>query len=255
MSRLNLFLSVAVLATSTSLISPASAQSMGSSASRVAMMDMMPMGGGGASMLQQVQASPATPNMPMSPPQSGGMPGGGPDQMRMGQMPTAPQAPTPEAVAGMHQMMLMMMQNMMRMGGMQPAPMPRQEIPGAAMPMPTMGGIAAADPGQSAAMLEGRIAYLRTELRVTEAQAPVWEAFASSLRAGREHLDAARSALQGANAAADPMARLQGYESHLAARTEAVRMTRLAFNVLFAQLDDAQKRVATTTMLPFIGAF
>ncbi|MBL8702592.1 MAG: Spy/CpxP family protein refolding chaperone [Alphaproteobacteria bacterium] len=252
MSRIRLLLSAVALASASSLTSPAQAQA------RFAMMEMMPMGSAGAPM-QQVQMSPAMPNMPMSPPQSGGMPGGGQDQMRMGPMPqgqtsTAPQAPTSDAVAAMCQMMAMM-QNMMRMGGMQSAPMPRQEMPGGAMAMPMMGGATAADPSQSAAMLEGRIAYLRTELRITETQAPAWEAFASSLRAGREHLDAARGALQGANAAADPMARLQAYESHLTARTEAVRMTRLAFNVLFAQLDDAQKRVATTTMLPFIGAF
>ena len=51
------------------------------------------------------------------------------------------------------------------------------------------------------------------------------------------------------------MTRLESYENHLKARTEAIHMTRMAFNTLYGQLDDAQKRVATTTMLPFIGAF
>ena len=51
------------------------------------------------------------------------------------------------------------------------------------------------------------------------------------------------------------MARLESYENHLKARTEAVHMTRMAFNTLFGQLDDAQKRMATTSMLPFIGSF
>ena len=51
------------------------------------------------------------------------------------------------------------------------------------------------------------------------------------------------------------MTRLQSYENHLRARIEAIHMTRMAFNTLYGQLDDAQKRVATTTMLPFIGAF
>ena len=109
--------------------------------------------------------------------------------------------------------------------------------------------------GSSAARLEGRIAYLRAELRITDAQAPAWETFAAALRAGREHLDAARAALQESGTGADPMTRLQSYENHLRARTEAIHMTRMAFNTLYGQLDDAQKRVATTTMLPFIGAF
>ena len=109
--------------------------------------------------------------------------------------------------------------------------------------------------GSSAARLEGRIAFLRTELRITPAQAQAWEAFANTLRSGREHLDAARAALQEGTTAADPMARLESFENHLRARTEAIHMTRMAFNTLYGQLDDAQKRMATTTMLPFIGAF
>jgi hypothetical protein len=173
------------------------------------------------------------------------------------------QAPTAMAPMGTMQMpgggtaavmcpMMAMMQGMMRMGGgPQAGAMPAQPpaAPGAGMSMP--GG----NPSGSAQRLEGRIAQMRAELRITDAQAAAWDAFAAALRAGREHLDAARDALHGANTAADPMARLVGYENHIAARLESIRTTRLAFNALFAQLDDAQKRLATTLMLPFIGTF
>ena len=182
-------------------------------------------------------------------PAAGGNMGGGmpaQNQMPMGQM---PQQPMP---------MCSMMQNMMRMGAAQQA-MPTMQggaSPGANMSM-GMGAMAdGAQPmGSSAARLEGRIAFLRTELHISDAQAPAWESFASTLRTGRDHLDAARAALQDGTMAIDPMARLESYENHLKARTEAVHMTRTAFNTLFGQLDDAQKRMATTSMLPFIGSF
>lgn len=142
--------------------------------------------------------------------------------------------------------MMEMMQNMMRMGAA-PQSMPPMQ-PGA-----MAGGTPPA--GSSAARLEGRIAFLRTELRITDAQAPAWESFATALRGGREHLDAARAALQDSGANADPMARLKSFENHLRERADAIHTTQMAFITLHAQLDDAQKKQAATTMLPFIGAF
>lgn len=183
----------------------------------------------------------------------GGLPAQGQAQMPMGQMPQQ-QGMGQGPMAGC----MAMMQNMMRMGAAQPGMAPMQgagptATPGMGMGMGAMGGTQAM--GSSAARLEGRIAFLRTELRVTDAQATAWDAFADTLRSGREHLDAARAALQEGATAVDPMARLESFERHLRERAETMHMTRMAFNTLFAQLDDAQKRVATSTMLPFIGAF
>ncbi len=148
----------------------------------------------------------------------------------------------------------------MRMGAAQPG-MPQMQGgagSGAATGMTEMGGSmtsATLPTDTSVSRLEGRVAFLRSELHITDGQAPAWEIFAAALRSGREHLDAARTALQASTTGADPMARLESFENHLTSRTEAIRRTRLAFNALYSQLDDAQKQVATTTMLPFIGAF
>lgn len=181
----------------------------------------------------------------------GGMPAQGQGQMPMGQMPQQ-QGMGQEPMAGC----MAMMRNMMRMGAAQPGMAPMQGAGPAATPgmgMGAMGGMQAM--GSSAARLEGRIAFLRTELRITDAQAAAWDAFANTLRSGREHLDAARAALQEGATTVDPMARLESFERHLRERAETMHMTRMAFDTLYAQLDDAQKRVATSTMLPFIGAF
>lgn len=190
---------------------------------------------------------------------AGAMPMGN-DQMRMGMGAAQPMgaggAAQPDTATqganAMCTMMQAMMQAMMRggaapQGGIGGMPMP------AAQPDPTAGG--GAMQGSSAARLEGRIAFIRTELRITDAQARAWETFAAALRSSRNHLDQARDVLHTATGAADPMLRLEAYEAHLAARTEAVRQSRLAFDALFAQLNDSQKRAATGLMLPFIGAF
>lgn len=210
---------------------------------RLAMMEMMPMGGA----MPQTAPGGSMPGM-------GGQMGG--DKMPMGGGGTMPPAMPGMAGAmpaqGQNQMpmggcgMMEMMQNMMRMGAA-PQSMPPMQ-PGA-----MAGGTPAA--GSSAARLEGRIAFLRTELRITDAQAPAWESFATALRGGREHLDAARAALQDSGANADPMARLKSFENHLRERADTIHTTQMAFITLHAQLDDAQKKQAATTMLPFIGAF
>lgn len=217
-----------------------------SSPFQLAMMDMMPMAGGGAAQ----QPTGAMPGMP-SPPSAAPAPSGrmGDDMMRMGGatqgqvQPPMPMGQAQQPMSGCP-MMAAMMQDMMRRG---------------AMPQGMQGGGAAVGDtqpmGSSAARLEGRIAFLRTELRITGAQAPAWEAFATTLRVGREHLDAARAALQGSTTAADPMERLASFENHLKERTEAIHLTRMAFGALYGQLDETQKRTATTTMLPFIGSF
>lgn len=240
----------------------------------LAMMDMMPMGSG--AMPQPTPGGAPMPGMPTAPgaaaaPAPGGMDkmmgmgGGGMPAQAQNAMPTD-QMPQTQA-AGMCAMMapmMAMMQNMMRMGSAQQGTMPPMQggsasgagmAPGmSAMGMSAMGpaGSPAAD---SVARLDGRIAYLRGALRITDAQAAVWDGFVATLRVGRDHLDAARTALQDSTVGTDPMGRLESYETHLKARTDAIHMTRMAFGTLYGQLDEAQKRVATSNMLPFIGAF
>lgn len=244
---------------------------------RLAMMDMMPMAPSAGAMPGMPAAPPSSPAPMAGAPMSGmdddmmrmggAMPAQAQAQMPMGMPMGGAQQPAPSAGAmpaqGQMPMaqqpmagcpMMAMMQNMMRPSNAQQGMAPMQGGAASASAMSAMpGGMEST--GSSAARLEGRIAFLRTELRITGAQTPTWESFATALRAGREHLDAARSALQDSSTNADPMARLESYENHLKARTEAIHTTRMAFSSLFDQLDDAQKRMATSTMLPFIGAF
>lgn len=101
--------------------------------------------------------------------------------------------------------------------------------------------------------IEGRIAFLRAELRVTDTQAPAWNTFADAVRSSRKHLMEARQVLN--QPYATPADRLEQYERHLSARLEALKSARAAFAQLYATLDEGQKRTADELVLPFIATF
>ena len=99
--------------------------------------------------------------------------------------------------------------------------------------------------------IEGRIAFLRAELHITDAQSTAWNGMADALRSARKHLIDARLALDNTS----PSARLAQYERHLSERLEALKGARAAFDHLFGVLDAAQKRVADELLVPFIATF
>ena len=101
--------------------------------------------------------------------------------------------------------------------------------------------------------IEGRIAFLKAELQVSDAQTPAWNKFADALRSSRSHLLQARTLLKSAEGAGAN--RLEQYEAHLGERLEALRSARIAFTQLYSTLNDAQKRTADELVVPFIEAF
>lgn len=126
-----------------------------------------------------------------------------------------------------------------------------QTMPGMPAPgmMPMMGQM-----GQGGMMgmmmrmgehVEGRIAFLRAELRITEAQAPLWNAFADALRANARKMNEMQQAMMAQGAA--PMnlpQRLAQHETMLTAHAEGFRAMRSAVQALYAALSDDQKRIA-----------
>ena len=106
--------------------------------------------------------------------------------------------------------------------------------------------------------VEGRIAFLRTELKVTDAQANVWNAFADVLRANAKKLGEARSSMMSHMTAGQQQApalieRLNLQEQWLAARLEGARAIKSAFTNLFGVLSDDQKKTANELLGPHLG--
>lgn len=117
-----------------------------------------------------------------------------------------------------------------------------------------MNGGAMAMMGQMMApeRIKGRIAFLRTELRITDAQQPLWSAFAAALRANAPAMAGMQGTMmsvQGATPQTLPQ-RIEGQERGLAARLDALRQLKAALQPLYAGLDDTQKRTADQLLMP-----
>jgi hypothetical protein len=110
-----------------------------------------------------------------------------------------------------------------------------------------MGGMATID------RVEGRIAFLRTELKITEAQTGAWDVFAETLRANAKKLGEVRSTMAQMHGAQQAPDRLGLQEQWLAARLEGTRAMRSAVTTLYGVLSDDQKKTADEILAPHMG--
>ena len=158
----------------------------------------------------------------------------------------------------------MMMDGGMKSPPMQGQPMQGQETPQGGMmqmmekmmrghmSMPGMG--ATSGTADVTDRIEGRIAFLKAELQITDKQMPDWNVLADALRSSRQHLVEARKYLAADDKVNSPD-RIERYERHLTERLEAVKSARAAFARLYPSLDDPQKQTADTILLPLIATF
>ncbi len=114
-----------------------------------------------------------------------------------------------------------------------------------------IGGMATID------RVEGRIAFLRAELGITDAQADAWNGFADALRANAKKLAEVRASMTPKPGDAQPpapmTARLDLQEQWLAARLDGVRTIKSAFAKLNEALSDDQKKIAGELLAPHMG--
>jgi hypothetical protein len=97
--------------------------------------------------------------------------------------------------------------------------------------------------------IDGQLAYLRAELRITDAQVPPWNAFADAVRAQGDRLRQATQQAMGT--AAGPGTAPQQMERRIAllfAHMEAMRAVSAAATPLYAALSEEQRRAADELM-------
>lgn len=128
-----------------------------------------------------------------------------------------------------------MMDMMQKMGMM------RQEGGGGGMGMATIDRV------------EGRIAFLRTELKITDNQTAAWNAFADALRANAKSLGEVRAAITAGAAQQGLVERFALQEKWLAARLEGTRAIKSALTNLMGVLSDDQKKAADELLAPHMG--
>lgn len=177
----------------------------------------------------QAQATPPSPpavmpSQPGRPATLGVAPGPG-GQPGMGMMPGP--GGQPGMMGGDMGQMMQMMQRMMavRQGGMSPGARRAFE------------------------RIEGQLAYFRTELRVTDAQMPQWNAFADAVRAQSARLrQAYTQAMQSAGQPASAPAQLERRAALLRVQLDTTQAMATATSALYAALSDEQKRLADELM-------
>jgi hypothetical protein len=98
-------------------------------------------------------------------------------------------------------------------------------------------------PGGSISNVEGHIAFLKAELKITEPQQKAWDEFADALRTNAKALAAAPNPMIGAmNQKLSTGARLEQQEKLLTLELEAVKRSRTAIEALSAVLAEEQKK-------------
>ena len=96
--------------------------------------------------------------------------------------------------------------------------------------------------------IEGQIAFFKAELKITDAQAAQWNAFADALRANAGHLRHAMMTATDAQGAVTAPEQMERRIARLTERREAMQAVLAATKPLYAALSDEQKKVADELM-------
>ena len=99
--------------------------------------------------------------------------------------------------------------------------------------------------GNMPSFAEGRVAFIKAELAITDAQKGVWDAYSAALRKNLESMQGMRKTMMGAMQAASPV--LNGSIAYITAmegRLQMLKDVKPALAALYAALSDDQKKKA-----------
>jgi hypothetical protein len=102
--------------------------------------------------------------------------------------------------------------------------------------------------------VEGRIAFLRTELKITDAQTPAWNAFADALRGSAKRMrDVGQTMMKPSATPLSVIETLDARERMFSAALESTRAIKASFAALNAKLSDEQKKTAAELLASPMG--
>ena len=133
------------------------------------------------------------------------------------------------------------------------------QMPGAAgMPMKGMMSMMMGEDGMGGMRMmsehvEGRIAFLKAELKVTDAQLPAWNSFAQAVRDNATAMQGMQGGMMAMSQATALPDKLATREKMLTGRLDAVRKLKTAAEPLYAALSADQKKTADEIMVSPMG--
>ncbi len=113
-------------------------------------------------------------------------------------------------------------------------------------------------PGDMLDRIDGRLAFIKAELKITDAQSDAWSGLAETIRNNSETHNAMRREMMTEMRNGDFFKRslpdrLTFQETHLGSRLQQVKDVREQVEKLYAVLDDKQKESADEVVLPMMG--
>lgn len=114
----------------------------------------------------------------------------------------------------------------------------------------------AADPATAENAIEGRLAFLKAELRITAQQSALWDKYAAAMRdSAKSMYERHRSLFERDWADESLPQRLELREQLMTVGLDSMRKTDAALKPLYAALDENQKKIADEYMGFGMGAF
>jgi hypothetical protein len=92
--------------------------------------------------------------------------------------------------------------------------------------------------------VEGRVAFLKAELAITDAQATVWNAYAEALKKNMQGMQSMRETMMAAQQGKTPVERLDAHVTAMDGRLQALKDIKPALTALYDALSDDQKKKA-----------
>lgn len=96
--------------------------------------------------------------------------------------------------------------------------------------------------------IEGQLAFFKTELKITDAQTPLWNAFAETIRGNATRLRQAMMQGMEAKAVATAPEQMERRVTMLTAQLDAMRAVQVTAKPLYDALSDEQKKTADELM-------
>jgi hypothetical protein len=107
--------------------------------------------------------------------------------------------------------------------------------------------------GAMARHVEGRLAFLKTELKITDAQLPLWNSVADAMRANAKSIGDMPGGVMGGSQTATLPDKLAMREKMMTAHLEALRKFKAAVDPLYTALSDEQKKTADELLIGPMG--
>jgi|SRR5581483_9439999 len=102
--------------------------------------------------------------------------------------------------------------------------------------------------------IEGRLAFLKAELKITEAQTAAWNQVAEAVRTAAKHHNERMKAVFGGELRSKTLPeRVDAQEQFMTIRLDEIKQLKSSLKDLYAVLSDEQKKEADDMVFPMIG--